>query len=197
MNLVWIILMLLGGLIALVGGILFLVAAFRESILWGLAVLFIPFAGLVFLIAHWQDAKKPFLLQLLGSLIYSVAFFMMLPKDALKAGPMDPGRFLALVKSSAGAPAKAKPAPARVEQPTPKPAMTPVTATVTNAPASTNAPAPTATPAGVIGMKLSDLRARLGPPQGVMRSGSGTVYLYPDRELFSKDGERVTSEKMR
>jgi hypothetical protein len=29
-----------------------------------LACLFIPFAALVFVVAHWEDAKRPFLTQL-------------------------------------------------------------------------------------------------------------------------------------
>ena len=50
----------------LVGGITFLIAAFRESILWGLAVVFLPFASLIFLITNWSRAKGGFFLQLYG-----------------------------------------------------------------------------------------------------------------------------------
>ena len=46
----------------LVGGIMVLVAAFRQSVLWGLACLFVPFASFVFCIMHWQEAKSGFLL---------------------------------------------------------------------------------------------------------------------------------------
>lgn len=57
---------LLGIVIFVIGGLFFLVAAFRESIWWGLACLFIPIVSLFFLIVHWRVAKKPFFIQLLG-----------------------------------------------------------------------------------------------------------------------------------
>ena len=57
---------LLGIIIFIVGGFLFLVAAFRESIWWGLACLFLPIVSLFFLIVHWPEARKPFFIQLLG-----------------------------------------------------------------------------------------------------------------------------------
>lgn len=59
------ILLLGGGLLMLVGGILIAVAAFRESVLWGLACLFIPFAALIFVITHFEEAK--------GGLMFYVA----------------------------------------------------------------------------------------------------------------------------
>lgn len=55
-----------GLLLLLVGGLFFLIAAFRESLLWGLGVLFLPIVPLIFLIVHWQRAKGPFFLQLYG-----------------------------------------------------------------------------------------------------------------------------------
>jgi len=54
----------------------FLVAAFRESIWWGLGCLFIPIVQLIFLIMHWQAAKKPFFLQLLGIALIIVAIII-------------------------------------------------------------------------------------------------------------------------
>jgi hypothetical protein len=60
------ILSVVGFIVMLVGAIMFLIAAFREHILWGLGTLFVPFVGLIFLIMHWDVAKKPFLIQLLG-----------------------------------------------------------------------------------------------------------------------------------
>jgi hypothetical protein len=57
---------LLGIVIFVIGGLFFLVAAFRESIWWGLACLFIPIVSLFFLIVHWRVAQKPFFIQLLG-----------------------------------------------------------------------------------------------------------------------------------
>jgi len=56
----------LGLLLLVFSGLWFLVTAFRESIWWGLACLFLPFVQLFFLIVHWPVAKKPFFFQLLG-----------------------------------------------------------------------------------------------------------------------------------
>lgn len=66
MELIGLILIGLGFMVVLISGIWFLVVAFRESVLWGLACLFIPIAQLFFLIVHWPVAKRPFLYQLSG-----------------------------------------------------------------------------------------------------------------------------------
>lgn len=59
-------LVLLGLVLVLLGALAFLFAAFRESVLWGLGVLFIPPLSWVFLIVHWGKAKPAFFLQLYG-----------------------------------------------------------------------------------------------------------------------------------
>ncbi|HUQ04443.1 MAG TPA: hypothetical protein VM261_18210 [Kofleriaceae bacterium] len=65
------ILAVVGLICLLLGGITFLVATFRESVLWGLACLFLPFASLIFLVVHWAKAKDSFFIQL-----YGVAFII-------------------------------------------------------------------------------------------------------------------------
>ncbi len=62
-------LMLLGLLIALAGGIWFLVIAFQEHLLWGLGCLLLPFVSLVFLLMHFGKTWRPFMLQVLGLII--------------------------------------------------------------------------------------------------------------------------------
>ena len=57
---------LVGLLLMLAGALSFLLAAFREGLLWGLGVLFVPPLALVFLIVHWQVAKRGFFLKLYG-----------------------------------------------------------------------------------------------------------------------------------
>jgi len=52
--------------ILVLGSILFLIAAFSESILWGLACIFFSPAGFIFLLTHWEEAKNPFFIQLVG-----------------------------------------------------------------------------------------------------------------------------------
>ncbi|MEI6077912.1 MAG: hypothetical protein WCS94_20190 [Verrucomicrobiota bacterium] len=67
---------ILGIVIFAIGGLLFLIAAFRESIWWGLACLFIPVVQLFFLIVHWPKARKPFFFQLLGFVVLLVGFLI-------------------------------------------------------------------------------------------------------------------------
>lgn len=70
------VLVIIGLLIAVVGGIWFLVVAFQESVLWGLGCLLFGPIGLVFLIMHWQVAKKPFLVEVLGFALMVVGMIL-------------------------------------------------------------------------------------------------------------------------
>jgi hypothetical protein len=71
-----IILFYIGVLISIVAGIWLLVVAFKTSVWWGLGSLLIPFVALVFVIMHWQVAKKPFLWNLLGAVLIVVPVLM-------------------------------------------------------------------------------------------------------------------------
>jgi hypothetical protein len=71
-----IILFYLGLLISIVAGIWLLVVAFKTSVWWGLGSLLIPFVALIFVIMHWQVAKKPFLWNLLGAVLIVVPVMM-------------------------------------------------------------------------------------------------------------------------
>jgi hypothetical protein len=64
-----------GLLVMLAGGIFFIIAAFRQSILWGLGVLFVPLVPLIFLIVEWQSAKRPFFWQLWGLALVALGVF--------------------------------------------------------------------------------------------------------------------------
>ncbi len=68
---------IIGYLVVLAGGIWFLVEAFRESILWGLGCLLLGPVSLVFLILHWNVAKRPFFLQLKGLAVILIAVFVL------------------------------------------------------------------------------------------------------------------------
>jgi len=76
MDLIAVALILLGLVIFVVGGFLFLVAAFRESVLWGLACLFVPIVQTFFLIVHWPEARRPFFLQLLAFVMIIAGFIL-------------------------------------------------------------------------------------------------------------------------
>ncbi|HEU0154133.1 MAG TPA: hypothetical protein VFQ84_12400 [Arenimonas sp.] len=57
---------MLGLILMVIGGLWTLFAAFSTSIWWGLGCLLFSPAALVFLILHWDVAKNPFFLQLVG-----------------------------------------------------------------------------------------------------------------------------------
>ena len=57
----------LGWLIAFAGGIWFLVVAFQDDAIQGILCLFVPFYSLIYLITHFEEVKKPFLVQVVGT----------------------------------------------------------------------------------------------------------------------------------
>ena len=67
---------ILGLLIAVVGAIWLLVITFQTSVLWGLGSLLIPFVSLIFVVMHWEETKKPFLIQMAGVVLMIVAAMM-------------------------------------------------------------------------------------------------------------------------
>ncbi len=69
----------LGVLIALVGSIWFLFTAFTESLLWGLICLFTGVGNLIFLLLHWDRAKRPFGIALLGGIISALGAWVVHP----------------------------------------------------------------------------------------------------------------------
>ncbi|MDA3959467.1 MAG: hypothetical protein PF961_01660 [Planctomycetota bacterium] len=69
-------LLIIGIVVALAGGIWFLVEAFKENILWGLGSLLFAPVSLVFLILHFRVAAKPFALQVVGLLIVAASIAM-------------------------------------------------------------------------------------------------------------------------
>ncbi|RLE25922.1 MAG: hypothetical protein DRJ61_14910 [Acidobacteria bacterium] len=72
MTMAWMVLMVVGGLASMAAYVWLLVIAFRESTVWGLVCLCIPFAVLVFGFKFWNEAKIPFLVCLAGSILLAV-----------------------------------------------------------------------------------------------------------------------------
>src|SRR3712207_1680690 len=66
MTILAICLAVIGALIVFVSSIWFLVVAFQRHVLWGIAVLLLPFTNLVFLAVGWAQAKRPFVVSLAG-----------------------------------------------------------------------------------------------------------------------------------
>lgn len=76
-------LLIISAIVMLVTGIWLLVIGFQRSVLWGLAMIFIPFASLVFVIMYWHDAKKPFLISLAALPVYFVGMYMVAQENNL------------------------------------------------------------------------------------------------------------------
>jgi hypothetical protein len=70
------VLLLAGGVLLLVGNIMFIVNAFKVSVAWGLGVLFLPPVGLVFLVKSWNESKKSFLLSFAGGVLLVVGLML-------------------------------------------------------------------------------------------------------------------------
>ncbi|MFH1500188.1 MAG: hypothetical protein ABII82_20480 [Verrucomicrobiota bacterium] len=61
-------------------GIWHYVIAFKESVGWGLACLFLPLASVIFTIRHWDEAKAPFLWIVFGAMpLIFLGTFMSMP----------------------------------------------------------------------------------------------------------------------
>lgn len=56
----------IGVILALIGGIGLLIAAFKESVIWGLGCLLVPLVGLIFVVTHWAESKNSFFCQVGG-----------------------------------------------------------------------------------------------------------------------------------
>ena len=69
-------LLLIGALIVCIGGIMLLVKAFQTSPIWGLGSLFVPPVAIIFVFMHWQEAKKPFLINVAGAAVVIVGIIM-------------------------------------------------------------------------------------------------------------------------
>tara|TARA_R110002049_G_scaffold29552_12_gene100430 strand:+ start:1568 stop:1822 length:255 start_codon:yes stop_codon:yes gene_type:complete len=61
--------------ITVLGGIGFLIAAFKESVWWLIACILISPISLLFLVLHWPEAKNPFFLQLVGLVVIFISAY--------------------------------------------------------------------------------------------------------------------------
>jgi uncharacterized membrane protein len=71
------ILMFVGVIIGVVGGVWLLIEAFKQSIWWGLGCFFISIVSLIFVIVHFEVAKKPFFVSLAGTVLIILGAIMM------------------------------------------------------------------------------------------------------------------------
>lgn len=167
------VLMAVGFLLLMIGGIVFLVKAFQVSVLWGLAVLFIPFASLVFLFKYWEEARKPFLAQLLGLILYMGAFGL-----AASRG-VSPGLMSQIASQVSDADTKPKGGLAVGFDPAePEPVQ--------------ESPRVSVEEAEMKGKTLDEVKRMLGAPKGVLKADGRVTYFYDGLELVSEDGKTVS-----
>jgi hypothetical protein len=70
------IIIVLGAIIGIVGELMLLALAFRKSVWWLIACLFLPIGELIFLILHWKEGKKAFLIQVVGVAILFLGVYV-------------------------------------------------------------------------------------------------------------------------
>lgn len=90
-------LFVVGALVAIVGGIMVLIAAFREGVWWGVGSLLLWPVQLFFVVTHWAETKKGFLTSVCGLGLIVVGALLMPHKPAQVTQPNE--------ASAAGAPA--------------------------------------------------------------------------------------------
>ena len=101
----------IAGLINLVGFIWLVIVGFQRSVLWGILIfLFSPLAAIIFAITNWFDAKKPFLIYLLSSIVFIATIFMLLSQvgmsnleklsTAIESGEIDPNEAYGYLQES-------------------------------------------------------------------------------------------------
>lgn len=58
----------------------------RENILWLVAYVLFPASGILFVVQHWDDTKKPFLIQLGGTAILALGLWLAIDPTTLPTG---------------------------------------------------------------------------------------------------------------
>jgi hypothetical protein len=76
MNMIGIIVLVIGVIITIVGGVHFVIAAFEESVWWGLGVLVLPIISPIFLILHFSDSWRPALNFVIGFVLVLLGTFL-------------------------------------------------------------------------------------------------------------------------
>jgi len=93
------VLIIVGVIIAVIGGIRLIIAAFRTNILWGLGCLIFMYPiMLLYTLLNWSAAKGPFLNNLAGIVLIIVGVSMAAPERWLERAYSERDSFLTLVK---------------------------------------------------------------------------------------------------
>ena len=72
MSIIGFALLAIGGIAAFITGIMILIEAFKESLLWGIGSLIVPVVILIFVLTHWTETGKLFLYNIAASAVIIV-----------------------------------------------------------------------------------------------------------------------------
>lgn len=114
-------LFLVGIMVAIVGWIMIVVAAFRVSAGWGVGSLLVPLIALIFVITHWQDARRGFFTQLGGTALFVIGAMI----TQAHPKPVEAKAVPAPEKSVAYVPPAPQPTYSYTPTPAPKPKYVP------------------------------------------------------------------------
>jgi hypothetical protein len=198
-------LLAIGGLVATIGHILIMIAAFKVSTGWGLAVLFLPLASLVFMATNWQAAKRGFQVLLIGILLSAgggvvvvqagVLTAKSMMQDMEEAAAISDGQLPAAEGEDNANAAADSDADAAEMETDPLADEIPLEddplayGTVIDQPDAGD-------PMNFVGRTIAELRAERGSPR-VMGRGRGkkVLLMYDDFEYEADDGVTITTQK--
>jgi hypothetical protein len=176
-----VLLLVISAIVSLTGSVMFTIAAFRVSVVWGLLVLFVPFAALFFLIKYWAQAKRGFLVGLAGSALALIGFLAFGAGVAAKAQGQ-PGAIASQMKSEMERQGKTSFPPPAVRQPAAAPAESePSSPSPSGSPPSLEVRAPRA---------LADIPLDAGDPREI-RPKDFARHVGEDLLFVDKDGDSV------
>lgn len=72
-------LFMVGIAIAAIGGIWLLILAFKESFIWGIGFIIVPFVSLIFVVLNWGKTWKPFLINVIGGALIFAGYTTTMP----------------------------------------------------------------------------------------------------------------------
>ncbi|NQT92791.1 MAG: hypothetical protein HQ559_08520 [Lentisphaerae bacterium] len=172
MNVFIIVLSVVGSLTCMVGAGMIIIAAFRESVGWGIGVLLFQPAAFIFVLLHWDEAKKGFLVQLAGVCVFVAAWGMVFAQG--KQALDDAFETFSLEQIAGGMQTGSSGGDGDGIDPDGE-----ETADTENE---------------YVGMSVKDVVKLLGRPEGSGQSGDTVILVYREFELVSTDGVTVTSQ---
>lgn len=165
---VFVVLAVIAWLLMFIGGIMLLVAAFREGLGWGFALLFLsPIAQFLFVIMHWEEAKNGFFTLLAGGVALGVALGAGMAAGLESSMDMNSIKEWSATEHVPSTPSAFIPSVSKGE----------------------DRPAPSVEDLrGTSGWPLNKIKDKFGAPLGTMRTGGKTVLCYPGVDIESTDG---------